>query len=66
VRRVMVRFKVTADQAATSKLANTNFSVNGRFKPHAVKDGNPITGQRQFSDIAAACLVIQARLCGGT
>jgi putative intracellular protease/amidase len=28
------------------KLPRTNFIVNGRFKPHAVRDGNLITGQQ--------------------
>jgi putative intracellular protease/amidase len=42
------------------KLENTNFIVNGRFKPHAVRDGNLITGQQQYSGSAAARLVIQA------
>ena len=38
------------------KLENTNFMVNARFKPHAVRDGNLITGQQQ----AAARLMIEA------
>jgi putative intracellular protease/amidase len=42
------------------KLENTNFIVNGRFKPHAVRDGNLITGQQQYSGTAAARLVIDA------
>jgi putative intracellular protease/amidase len=42
------------------KLENTNFIVNGRFKPHAVRDGNLITGQQQYSGKAAARLVIEA------
>jgi len=42
------------------KLAGTNFIVNGRFKPHAVRDGNLITGQQQYSGAAAARLVIEA------
>jgi putative intracellular protease/amidase len=42
------------------KLANTNFIVSGRFKPHAVRDGNLITGQQQYSGRAAARLVIEA------
>jgi putative intracellular protease/amidase len=42
------------------KLENTNFIVNGRFKPHAVRDGNLITGQQQYSGSAAARLVIEA------
>ena len=42
------------------RLENTNFIVNGRFKPHAVRDGNLITGQQQYSGRAAARLVIEA------
>jgi putative intracellular protease/amidase len=42
------------------KLANTNFIVNSRFKPHAVRDGNLITGQQQYSGAAAAALMIEA------
>jgi putative intracellular protease/amidase len=46
------------DEAA--KLERTNFIVAGRFKPHAVRDGNLITGQQQYSGAAAARLVIEA------
>lgn len=46
------------DEAA--KLAGTNFIVAGRFRPHAVRDGNLITGQQQYSGTAAARLVIEA------
>jgi putative intracellular protease/amidase len=42
------------------KLANTNFIVNGRFKSHAVRDGNLITGQQQYSSTAAARLIVEA------
>jgi putative intracellular protease/amidase len=42
------------------KLEHTNFIVGGRFKPHAVRDGNLITGQQQYSGKAAARLVIEA------
>jgi putative intracellular protease/amidase len=42
------------------KLDNTNFIVAGRFKPHAVRDGNLITGQQQYSGAAAARLMIEA------
>lgn len=41
-------------------IAGTNFVVNGRFKPFAVRDGNLITGQQQYSGAAAARLVIEA------
>jgi putative intracellular protease/amidase len=46
------------DEAA--KLEDTNFIVQGRFRPHAVRDGNLITGQQQHSGTAAARLVIEA------
>jgi putative intracellular protease/amidase len=42
------------------RLENTNFIVSGRFKPHAVRDGNLITGQQQYSGGAAARLMIEA------
>jgi len=42
------------------KLLNTNFIVHGRFKSHAVRDGNLITGQQQYSAAAAARLLIEA------
>lgn len=43
-----------------NKLENTNFVVNSRFKSFAVRDGNLITGQQQYSGAAAARLVIEA------
>jgi putative intracellular protease/amidase len=42
------------------RLDDTNFIVNGRFKPHAVRDGNLITGQQQYSGTAAARLIVEA------
>jgi putative intracellular protease/amidase len=42
------------------KIEGTNFVVAGRFKPHAVRDGNLITGQQQYSGTAAARLIVQA------
>jgi putative intracellular protease/amidase len=42
------------------KIPNTNFIVSGRFKPHAFRDGNLITGQQQYSATAAARLLIEA------
>jgi putative intracellular protease/amidase len=42
------------------KLENTNFIVSGRFKAHAVRDDNLITGQQQYSGAAAARLMIEA------
>ena len=41
-------------------LPNTNFIVSGRFKPFAVRDGNLITGQQQYSGAEAARLVIES------
>ncbi|HUH72605.1 MAG TPA: type 1 glutamine amidotransferase domain-containing protein [Mycobacterium sp.] len=42
------------------KMPGTNFIVQGRFRPHAVRDGNLITGQQQYSGAAAARFVIAA------
>lgn len=42
------------------RLPNTNFVVAGRFRPHAVRDGNLITGQQQYSGAAAARLLLEA------
>jgi len=42
------------------KIPDTNFIVSGRFKAHAVRDGNLITGQQQYSALAVARLVIAA------
>lgn len=42
------------------KMESTNFIVSGRFKPFAVRDGNLVTGQQQYSGAAAAALVIEA------
>ncbi len=41
------------------KIEDTNFVVNGLFKPFAIRDGNLVTGQQQFSGAAAAELVVQ-------
>jgi putative intracellular protease/amidase len=41
------------------KLEGTNFVVNSMFKPFALRDGNLITGQQQFSGGAAADLVVR-------
>jgi putative intracellular protease/amidase len=41
-------------------MPGTNFIVAGRFWPHAIRDGNLITGQQQYSGTAAARLVIEA------
>lgn len=42
------------------KLDGTNFIVQGPFRAHAVRDGNLITGQQQYSGAAAARLMITA------
>jgi len=42
------------------KLKGTNFVVNSRFKPFAIRDGLLITGQQQYSGGAAAKLVTEA------
>ena len=42
------------------QLDDTNFIVAGPFKPHAVRDGNLITGQQQYSAAAAARLIAEA------
>lgn len=41
-------------------IPDTNFIVDSRFKAHAVRDGNLVTGQQQYSGTAAARLVIEA------
>lgn len=46
------------DRAKT--LSGTNFIVQSPFRPFAVRDGNLITGQQQFSGAAAARLVVEA------
>jgi putative intracellular protease/amidase len=42
------------------KLEDTNFIVQGPYTPHAVRDGNLITGQQQASASATARLVVEA------
>ena len=42
------------------KIEDTNFIVQRRFKSHAVRDGNLITGQQQYSAAETARLVIDA------
>lgn len=34
--------------------------VASRFKAHAVRDGNLVTGQQQYSGAAAARLIVEA------
>lgn len=47
-------------ETAARELPNTNYINGGLFKAFAVRDGNLITGQQQFSGSAAARLVIEA------
>jgi hypothetical protein len=47
------------DDEAT-KRDDTNFIVDSRFKAHAGRDGNLVTGQQQYSRSAAARLIIRA------
>jgi putative intracellular protease/amidase len=47
-------------QEEARKVSGTNFIVSGRFKEHAVRDGNLITGQQQYSGTAVARLVIES------
>lgn len=42
------------------KIGDTRFVVKAPFTPHAIRDGNLITGQQQHSGGAAARLVIEA------
>lgn len=46
-------------ETEAKKLEGANFIVNSTFKPFALRDGNLITGQQQFSGGAAAELVVQ-------
>ncbi|MDX1959637.1 MAG: type 1 glutamine amidotransferase domain-containing protein [Leptospiraceae bacterium] len=47
-------------ETEAKKISGTNYINGGMFKPFAVRDGNLITGQQQFSGGAAAKLVIEA------
>jgi putative intracellular protease/amidase len=47
-------------ESEARKIAETNYINGGLFKPFAVRDNNLITGQQQFSGVAAARLVIEA------
>ncbi|MBX3269247.1 MAG: type 1 glutamine amidotransferase domain-containing protein [Sandaracinaceae bacterium] len=42
------------------RIEGTNFVVDQRFRPFAVRDGLLVTGQQQYSGAAAARLVIEA------
>ena len=42
------------------KIEGTNFVTANMFKPFALRDGNLLTGQQQYSGAAAAELVVQA------
>lgn len=43
-----------------AELTHPYWEFTGMFRPHAVRDGNLITGQQQYSGAAAARLVISA------
>ena len=45
-------------ETEAKKIPNTNYINAGMFKPFAIRDGNLITGQQQFSGASAAKLVI--------
>jgi len=47
-------------ESEARKIAGTHYINGGLFRPFAVRDGNLITGQQQFSGAAAAELVIEA------
>jgi len=47
-------------ETEAGKIDNTNFVVNSKFSPFAIRDGNLITGQQQYSGAAAAALVVEA------
>ncbi|ULQ56813.1 type 1 glutamine amidotransferase domain-containing protein [Flavihumibacter rivuli] len=47
-------------ETEAKKIPNTNFITGGLFKPFAVRDGNLITGQQQYSGAATARLMIEA------
>lgn len=57
VGRKIQPFRIEGEAKA---LPNTNFIVDSRFKSHAVRDGNLITGQQQYSGAAAARLIVEA------
>lgn len=42
------------------QIEETNFVVDQRFRPFALRDGRLVTGQQQYSGAAAAELVIEA------
>lgn len=46
-------------ESEARQIEGTNFVVDQRFRPFAVRDGRLITGQQQFSGAAAARLVIE-------
>ncbi len=47
-------------ETEAKKITTTNFVVASRFRSFALRDGNLVTGQQQYSGAAAARLVIQA------
>lgn len=57
VKQQMQPFRIENE---AKKIPGTNFIVAGRFKAHAVRDGNLITGQQQYSAKAVARMMIEA------
>jgi putative intracellular protease/amidase len=47
-------------ESEARKVPGTNFIVDQMFRPFAVRDGNLVTGQQQFSGAETARLVIEA------
>jgi putative intracellular protease/amidase len=48
------------DRGRGEQARGHEFIVNARFKPHAIRDGNLITGQQQYSGRVAARQMIEA------
>ena len=57
VGQVIQPFRIEDEAAA---IEGTNMIVASRFKSHAIRDGNLVTGQQQYSGAAAARLIIDA------
>ena len=55
-----VRLLTTHDPDEARAIANTNFVVDQPFREFAVRDGQLVTGQQQYSGAAAARLVVEA------
>lgn len=57
---VKMRIQPFRIEEEARKIADTNFIVSKRFDRFAVRDGNLITGQQQFSGFSATARVIEA------